>query len=443
MLHHSITRLLNRNADANIRRILEKSHPSEIAAVIRELPDEDGVHVIGQIKDTNQEPETFVELEGKFVQTYIDITSDKAHIAKVMQELPEDEVAALLAELEEETKEEILSLMKKSTKEEVTEILQYAEDTCGRIMAVNVHKFEQNIMAKEAISQIQNTKNVESIYYIYVVDEDECIVGVISLRQLLQVQGSRKLKDFMSRDVVKMNVFDSQEKAANYVEEYNFVSLPVEDDEGKLVGMVTVDDVIDYIRDEAQDDVLQMAGVEAEAIEDFSYWRAFGSRTLWYGLLFIGGILCSEIILYYFKFFPKEIALLCFAPLVLRLGGSMATQTHTFVTQGILEVDIERSRAIKAFWGQIMITLLVAILLSVAVFSYSYFRFENLMMFSLGLGLGVVMVTVISISIGLLIPLIFQKLNFDPQPASSRFIHFLMDAISLLVYFRFLLFFTN
>jgi magnesium transporter len=438
MLLHSITRLLSRNADANIRRILAKSHPSEIASVIRQLPDDDGIHVINQIRDTIREPETFVELEGKFIQTYLDNTDDKNHIVKVMQELPDDEVANLLAEVEDETAQEILSLMKKSKKEDVSEILQYGEDTCGRIMAVDIHKFNQKLTAKEAITMIQNSKHVESIYYIYVVDDDEHLVGVISLRQLLQVQGKRVLKDFMVRELVSVNVYESQDKAAEFVEDYNFVSLPVIDDDGALMGMVTVDDVIDYIREEAQDEVLKMAGVEAEAIDDFSYLRAFGSRVLWYGLLFIAGVLCSEIILYYFKDVPYKLTYLCFAPLVLRLCGSMATQGLTFVMQGLFDEDIERSRSIRAFWGQMFITLLVTLLFASVVFCYAFFRFMEPAWTSFGMSVGILVVTVISIFIGVMLPIVFNKLNIDPQTASSRVIHVLMDALSLLIFFGFL-----
>jgi len=438
ILLHSVKRLLRRNADVNIHRLLIKSHHAEIAAVIRQLPDEDGVSVINQIRGTEKELDTFVELEGKFIQTYLEITNDKDHIADVMHKLPEDEAAALLAEIDEDISQEILSLMKDSKKEEVKEILQYGEDTCGRIMAVNTFVLNQNLTAKEAIAEIQNSKDLESLFYIYIMDDYDKLVGVVSMRQVLQVKPSRVIKEFMSRDVIHVNVYDSQEKAANFIEDYNFVSLPVVDDEGKLVGMVTVDDVIDYIRDEADEELLQLAGVEPEAIDDFSFWRAFGSRVLWYGLLFIGGVLCSEIILYFFSKFPREIAYLCFAPLVLRLGGSTAIQSITFINQGILDKDIERSRAVRALWGQTGITLLVALLLAGSVFIYGKVRLSDNDIVPMGLALGLMAVTIFSLIIGLVIPIIFDKLKFDSLQASSRFVHFLMDALNLLVFFKFL-----
>jgi len=438
MLLHSVTRLLRRNAQSNIYRLLAKAHPAEIAAVIRQLPDEDGVAVISQIRGSDKEPDTFVELEGKFLQTYLNITEDKAHIVEVMQKLPEDEVAALLAEIDPEDSDEILSLMKGSKKEDVHEILQYGEDTCGRIMAVNVFSLNQNLSAKQAIAEIQKSKGLESLFYIYIVDDYGSLMGVVSMRQILQVKPARVLKDFMTRDLIQVNVYDSQEKAASFVEEYNFVSLPVVDDERRLVGMVTVDDVIDYIRDEADEELLQLAGVEPEAIDDFSFWRAFSSRAIWYGLLFIGGVLCSEIILHFFSYFPKEVAYLCFAPLILRLGGSVAIQSITFIDQGILNLDIERSRAVRALWGQTAITMLVALLLAVAVFIYGYLRLAETPIMPLGLAVGLITVTIFSVSIGLIIPIIFHKLKFDSLQASSRFVHFLMDALNLFVFFQFL-----
>jgi magnesium transporter len=438
MLLESISRLSRRSANAHIRRLLLKSHPSEIAEVIRHLSLDEGIKVLNHIKNSKQEPQTFAELEGGFLQTYLEHTSDKVHVAEVLQKLPEDETAGLLADVDEEQAQEILSLMHGETQEEVKEILQYGEDTCGRIMAVNVFALDQGLTAKEAISEIQQSSNLESLFYVYIIDEFENLVGVVSMRQVLQVEPERKLKDFMNREMVRANVYDSQEKAANYVEEYNFVSLPVVDDQGKLVGMVTVDDVIDYIRDEAQDEVLQLAGVEPEAIDDFSYSRAFWSRLLWFGLLFIGGILSSEIILHFFASYPREFIYLCFVPLVLRMGGSVATQCITFVHQGIINVDIEKSRAKKALWGQNFITFLVVVFLGGVVFSYAYFRLDNDMWFSISLSLALLLVSFVSMLLGTALPFAFNRIKFDSLLASSRFVHFLMDALSLYVYFQFL-----
>lgn len=436
ILFDTINRLSRRDATEHIRRLLLKSHPSEIAAVVRQLPgEEDGVDLMVKIKDSDKEPLTFVELESHFFKTYLEQTDDKVHVAEVLQKLPEDEAAALLSAFDEEIRQEILSLMKGSIQEEVKEILQYADETCGRIMAINTFHLNQNVTSREAIEQIQKSSHMESLFYIYVVDESEKLTGVVSLRQVLQVEPDRKLKDFMIRDVVRVNVYDSQERAAHFVEEYNFVSLPVVDDDGRLVGVVTVDDVLDYIRDEAQEEVLQMAGVEPEALGDFSYVRAFWFRVLWYGLLLIGGILCSEIILYFFSGYPKTIIYLSFAPLILRLGGSIATQNITFIHQGIISKEIERSRAFKALWGQNLITLLVAVFLALLVTAYGCLRLSHHILIPLGMGFSLMIVVLVSILVGLFMPFIFQRVRFDSLKASSRFVHFLMDALSLYVFF--------
>ena len=442
LLFESIVRLLRRGARDHIERLLIKSHPSEIAAVVRKLADEEGVFVINQIQNMEKKAETLVELEGKFLQTFLDETQDREHIAKVVQTLPMEETANLLADLEDENKEEILSLMKKSAKEDVSEILQYGEDTCGRIMAINFFAINQSKTAAEAISEIQKNKNLESVFYIYVVDDLDKLVGVVSLRQILQVKSNRKLKEFMINDVIWVDVYDSHEKAASYVEEYNFVSLPVVDEFGILQGIVMVDDVIDFIRDEAQEEALQIAGVDPEAIDDFSFWRSLGLKSIWYGLLFIGGILCSEIVLYYFSHFPEEVIFLCFAPLVLRFGGSIATQNITLLNQGILDLEIEKSRAYKTVWGQNGIALLVSVFLAAAIYGYSFFRFSQ-MDLSLSLSLGIIVVSIVSMVLGLLVPIIFFKMKLDSSKASSRFVHFLMDAISLFVFFQFQWFVNN
>lgn len=443
MLLGSIRRLLRREATAHIKRLLLKSHPSEIAAVVRQLNDDDAVLVIGYIKGMENEPETFVELEGAFLQTFLNHTEDFDHVAHVLSQLPEDEVAALIEMLEDEHKEKLLSLMKTAIKDEVNTILQYGEDSCGRIMAVNVFYLSQDFSADEAIKAVRESDNVESLFYIYVTDDYENLAGVVSLRQLLQAGRHLKLKDFMTRDVVRVTVDDTQERAAHLVEEYNYVSLPVTDQHGRLLGMVTVDDVLDYIRVEAEEEALLMAGIEAEAIDDFSFWRAFASRSIWFGLLLLGGILSAEIIVQFWPQTTLATIAFCFAPLVLRLGGSVSTQTITFVQQGILERDIERSRALRAFWSQNAVTLLMTFLVSALVFAYATWRFEEHFEIALALGLSLFCVALLSLVLGVIMPIAFEKLKLESVKASSRFVHFLMDAISLVVFFRFLMFWTN
>lgn len=437
ILLDTIKRLTRRNARTNIRRLLLKSHPSEVAGVIRQLPDHEGVGLISEIRGSDIEAETFSELGGSFLETYLSRADDKSHIAEVLQRLPEDEAAKLLADIDKELTAEIMGLMHVGTQAEVAEILQYDENTCGRIMAVNVFTLNQNLTAREAINEIQNTSSPESLFYIYVIDDFENLVGVISLRQLLQVDKEFKLADFMIRDVIRVHAYQTQEEAAHYIEEYNYVCLPVVNETGKLIGMVTVDDIIDYIRDEAQDDVLQMAGVEKEAIEDFSFKRAFLSRGFWYLLLFVGGVLTSELIISFFPNFPESIYLLSFAPLVLRLGGSIATQTSTFLHQGVLSDDIERGRAVRALWGQNAVTLAVSGLLATATFLFSILFHPGLTAYALGVSLGLMVVALCAMILGHVVPYLSAKIRVDSFKVSSRFFHFTMDVLSLLIFFVF------
>lgn len=435
VLLDTIRRLFRRGTDATIRRILLKSHPSEIAAVIRQLSDEDGIDLLGLIGDQQLEAKTFSELGGGFLNTYLHYKDDKARIAEVLQMLPEDEAAMLLADLDETVAKDIMSLMHKEAKKEVEEILDYEENTCGRIMAVNIYDFNQNLNAAETIASIQQSEGHESLFYIYVVDDYHNLMGVLSLRQLLQIDKQTTLKEVMTHDVIKLKTSQPQEEAARFIEEYNFVSLPVVDEENKLVGMVTVDDIIDFIRDEAQEEALQLAGVEKQAIDDFIFWRALGSRGIWYAFLLLSGILCSEAILLFFPKAPQEIALLCLVPLVLHLGGSITSQTITFVGQSVLNTSIERSRSWRALWGQNMVTFLAGLLVMAFLLVYTFWRFKHQQDIVGGIAFGLIGVIVFSLFIGMFLPIFFDKLKIDAMTASSRFIHFMMDVLNLFLFF--------
>lgn len=438
ILLQTIKRLSRHNAEAHLKRILIKSHPSEIAAVIRQLPDDQGVELIRHVRGHEVEAKTFLELGGPFIQTYLRQSEhsegEKRHIAEILQKIPEDEAAHLLDNITEEVATEIMALMQVGTKQEVEEILEYEEGTCGRIMAVNVFSLKQDLTAREAIEFIQKTETQESLFYIYVTDDFENLVGVVSLRQLLQVAQGKHLKDFMKRDVIRLGIYQPQTDAATLIEEYNFVCLPVVDEEGKLKGMVTVDDIIDILRDEAHEDVLQMAGVVPDDIQDFSFISGLLSRATWYLLLLLGGFFSSEVILRFFPQFPREVVVLCFAPLVMRLGGSIATQTSAFICQSLINQDIERGRALRAFWGQNAVTLVMGILLSSCVFIYVWLRFTHDIHYSFGIGVGIVMVTLVSLLSGIAVPYLADRVHLDAQKMSSRFIHFLMDVLVLLVF---------
>ena len=433
LLLDTVLHLRRRGADAYLKKVLAKSHPSEISSVIRQLPYDDGIEVFQLIQGSQLEAETIVELGGSFLKTFLNY-KDKKEIAEILQKLPEDETAHLLSELEEGDAQEILSLMKGETKEEVVEILEHEEDTCGRIMAINVFSLHQNLTAYEAILRIQKAETTESLFYIYVIDDYNNLVGVISLRQLLQVNKETCLKDFMKKDVIRVSAFQKQEHAATLIEEYNFVSLPVIDEDGRLVGMITVNDIIDYIRDEAQEEVLQLAGVEKEAIGDFSFFRALWSRVFWYGFLLLSGLFCSEVILFFFKKIPQEILVLCFIPLILGVGGNIARQTTTFVSQSLLNPDVEKERSWRALWSQNATTCLVGLILSIFVFGYTWLRFFQID-FAISLTFGLIAVTVSSLGFGVFLPLLFARTKADPVTTSSHLIYFLMDVFNLVIFF--------
>jgi magnesium transporter len=424
ILQENILRLARRGAHAHIRRMLLKSHPAEIVAVVRQAPADLALVLMEQLRHSVIEPKVFAELGSAFLATYLAKRDDKAHIADVLQQLPEDDAAHLLSDLS--SADEILTLMRGTSREEVAEILQYEEGSCGRIMSVNVFALNQNLTARDTIEEIQKSSSPESLFYLYAVDDFENLVGVVSLRQILQVEGARRLKDFMTSDVVRVNVYSSRDEAARLVEEYDFVSVPVVDDKGRLVGMVTVDDAIDTIREAANDDVLQMAGVEAEAIEDFSYWRAALTRARWFGLLLLCGIIVSELIHAFLAGQVQALALgFGFLPLAIRLGSSTANQFITVIQQGIIETDIERSRAIKAVWGQALVTGSALVALTLAASGFATWRYQSFPLAGLPLALGLLFVAIVSSLLGVLVPFVFKRLKLNALQASSRFFFFL------------------
>jgi len=392
--------------------------------------------VFGLLSENSRKAEVLSYLEDAIVERLIadySVTS----IAAILKEMDDDDAADLLANVDEEKAGQILRLMGREEREEIEDLLSYEDDTAGGIMTTDFVMLRPEMTASQALIEVQRQgEEPEMVFYLYVVDDDERLVGVVSLREVVQAPGETLIESIMTRDIKKVRTDTDQEEVASVIARYDLLAVPVVDAENVLSGIITVDDVIDVIRAEATEDILKQAGVHEELLDDYSVRRNVTSRLPWLLATWGGGIIVMNLISSYQDSLQKVLPLAAFIPIVLGMAGNMGSQSATIIVRGIAlgKVDVNRifsTIAKEALTGLIMGCFYGFLLGTVAFAKYSEIP-------KLGLVVGLAMCSGITIAsiVGTLIPMIMQKLKVDPAIATGPFVATILDMTGIFVYFH-------
>jgi len=423
----SVRRLVRGGATARALNVLRKGRPADVAQVLHALSDLDRKSVFTALaqSETKLAAASLSELSPEEGVALLK-TLAPPEIAHVLQELPSDDAALFVAELPEDLRQELLDLMKVETSTEVQELLSFAEGTAGRIMTPDVFALSEDLTVSESISAIQRaSRDVELVYYLYVVDDRNHLVGVSSLRQLLLVPPTTPLKKFMSTDVISVRTDTPQEEVARVVERYNLLGVPVVDEEHKLVGIVTVDDVLDVVREEATEDIYALSGVSSEEGATSPPMRSVRLRLPWLLVNLATAILAASVIHAFEATIAKVVVLAALQSIVAGMGGNAATQTLAVIVRGLAlgEVTLENSRRVLVKEVLVGIANGLANGIVAALVVLVWFGI-GLKMFIIGgiIAAALIINLVIAAVAGTVIPLLLKKLKADPALASSVFV---------------------
>ena len=434
ILVESIKRLLRRGATTHLGNIVNKTHAADLSAVFRSLSLMQQRKLFDMITDIEQKGILFSELDE---DTFLDLIEEMKleDIAEILEQMPTDDVADLLGRLPEDKSDAILEKMKKAESEEVEDLLRYEDDTAGGIMVPDFIALAEDVTAKDAIESLQKEHSeVEMPFYLYVVDDYGKLVGVSSLRQLVLVPPDTPLKEFMATDVFSVQTSMDQEEVAKIVARYDILAVPVVDQTNRLVGIVTVDDVIDIFRREATEDILKMAGVGEEFVETKSVLKSTRTRLPWLFASCVGGVIAILIIGKYEETLHKIAALAAFIPVIMGMGGNIGTQSSTIVVRGLATGRLH----IRDLWSVVFKELSIGFILglvygiligSVAQVSY---RMEVL---AISVCFAVISSMSVAALIGSLVPMGFARINIDPAVATGPFVTTAIDIISVSFYF--------
>ena len=423
----SVKRLQRIGATANLLNLTQKQHPVDLAEVLSELSEAERRSVFNTLLDHNSRlaMEALTELDDETGASLL-VERPADELARLLQELPSDDVAALLGHLPEELSVSVLDLMRRKESGEVQHLLEYADQTAGRIMNPNVFALFEDLTAGEAIEALQRASEVEMVFYLYVVDARRHLVGVLSLRRLLLVSPETPLNRIMTADLITARVEMDQEEVAKLVASYNLLAIPVIEDDNKLVGIITVDDVIDVIKDEATEDIYRMAGVASDESVFTSPGEALRKRLPWLGINLVTAILAALVVRSFQSTIDEVVALAAFMTIVASMGGNAATQTLTVIVRGIALGELTWSNSRKALGKEALVGLGNGIILGSAGAFVAWLVVGNLYFGGI-LALAMAINLLIAAVAATLIPIALRALKVDPALASSVFITTLTD----------------
>jgi len=434
ILVDSVKRLLRRGATTHLSKIVNKTHAADLSVLFRSLSLSEQRKLFGMIEDVEQKGILFSELDSDTLQDLIEGMRIE-DIVQILENMPADDVADIIGRLPEEKSKAILEKMKRTESEEVEGLLRYDDDTAGGIMVPDFIALREDISARQAVESLQKEhSDVEMPFYLYVVDEYGKLVGVSSLRQLVVVPPETKLKELMTTDVVSVQTWVDQEEVARIVARYDILAVPVVDRANRLVGIVTVDDVIDIIRKEATEDILKMAGAGEEFVETKSVLKSTRIRLPWLFASCIGGIVAFFIIGKFEGSLLNFAYLAAFIPVIMGMGGNIGTQSSTIVVRGLATGRL----SVRDIWPVVLKELSIGVILGLVygllIGSVAHFRYSMLPL-ACAVALAVISSMSIAALVGSLVPMGFARANIDPAVATGPFVTTAIDIISVSFYF--------
>ena len=438
VLVDSLRKLLRRDAAGNVVNLLSKIRPGDVPALFKELTEPETAAVVQAVatRDPQRAADIFRELHVRQGLEYLrDL--DVPLQASILTAMTPDDAAEFLSEVTEEERENLLGTMQGREAREVLYLLEYGEETAGRIMNPDFFAVEETLTAREAIGALQSRgKEVEVPFYVYVLDSRRHLVGVHSLRQLLIAAPDKPLREFMSTDIVSVTTDTDQEEVARVVSRYDLLAVPVVDEQHRLVGVISIDDVIEVLKEEATEDVYRLAGTSEDERMSRSILRAVGLRIPWLLAAFFGGLIASKVINHFEGVLSRAVILAGFIPIILGMGGNIGTQCSTIIVRGLATGRIEVGELWRVLFREIRIALLLGGLYGGLLGLASPLLLDVGAEVGILLGLSLFFSMLIAAIIGSSAPMMFQRVGVDPAVATGPFITTSVDVLATLVFFQ-------
>ncbi|OGU62159.1 MAG: magnesium transporter, partial [Ignavibacteria bacterium RBG_13_36_8] len=383
---------------------------------------------------TEEASEVITELDENIREIILN-EIDKEKIVDIIDELDTDDATDIVSDLPENIAEHVLDNIDREDSEEVKELLKYPEDSAGGIMTSDFAYVLEDATVKDAIDEVRkNADEFEHIYYIYVLKSNDELVGIVSLKKLLINSLDTKITSIMEEDLIYVKPEDDQEEVANIIEKYDLVSVPVVDDHKRMLGRITVDDVVDVIHEEATEDIQKIAGLsEEEEISD-SAFHISRIRLPWLLVSLIGEMVSATVLSSFQASIEKIVAAALFIPIVMAMGGSSGQQAAIVMVRGLIKKDIWLSEGFGKILKEFRVAMLNGFICASVLFVTTHFLFKVDWSFSLVLSSSLIIIMTFATIIGATIPVIFKRFGVDPAIATGPIVATTNDIFGLLIY---------
>ena len=436
-LDEKILELLEEKRYPDIKSILCKMNSADIAALFEDL-NMVKIPLLFRLLPKVLAAETFVEMEPNAQAMLIHGFSDN-ELKEVLDELYLDDAVDIVEEMPANVVKRILFNTDPDTRKMINEILKYPDDSAGSIMTIEYVSLRPSMSVEEAIKRIRRTGvDKETIYTCYVTDDNRVLLGTVSIKDLLLSEETELIKDIMDMNSISVHTMEDQEQVANKFNKYDLLAIPVVDDENRLVGIVTFDDAIDVMQDEATEDIKKMAAIIPS---DKAYFRTtvfetWKARIPWLLLLMISATFTGMIITSFEDALAVQAVLTAFIPMLMDTGGNSGRQASVTIIRALSLGEVEFSDIFRVIWKEFRVALACGLTLSVCNFVKLLIIDRVSMSVALVICLTLIATVIIAKFIGCTLPILAKKIGFDPAVMASPFITTIVDAISLLIYFR-------
>jgi magnesium transporter len=425
--------IVNKN-DRELERLLSDMHHADIAEILDELDFEEATYIF-KVLDSEKTSEILLELEDDLRENILKRLSAK-EIAEELDELNTDDAADIIAELSQSKKEEVISeLDDLEHAKDIIDLLRYDEDTAGGLMGKELVKVNENWSVLTCVKEMRTqAENVSRVHSIYVVDDENRLKGRLSLKDLLTTSTKTQIADIYIKKVTSVNVDAEDVEVARIMQKYDLEAIPVIDAMGRLVGRITIDDIIDVIRDEADKDYQLAAGISQDVEADDSILELTKARLPWLVLALLGGFITVKVLGLFEGAMAQHGNLFFFTPLIAAMAGNVGVQSSAIIVQGLANDTLSGS-LFNRLLKEISLSLLNGAILATILFLGSYFLLNEPPIIGLVITIALVSVIIIASLIGTFVPLLLDKFGVDPALATGPFITTSNDICGILIYF--------
>jgi magnesium transporter len=417
-----------------IAKILQEVHPADIADIIEQLS-EKNAQFLFKVFENPKSADIIIELEDDVRESILSVLSARKIAKDLIDNLESDDAADVIAELPDEKKENVLSHIKNKVQaEDISDLLKYPENSAGSLMAKELVKVNENWTTLKCLKEMRKqAEKIKNIHTIYVVNDSNKLLGLLSLKRLLVIEKSTTIKSITNRDIISVKTNERNEDVANIMNKYDLIVIPVVDEKNILLGRITIDDILDFVKEEAEKDYQMASGISEDVVPNDNIWNITKARLPWLLIGLIGGLLGAQIIgIFDLKNNLFELAF--FIPLITAMGGNVGVQSAAIVVQGLANNNLKvnnisnklfKELGVAIFNGLICSTI---ILLVTMLIGYS-------MAISITVSISLLAVIIFAALFGTFIPLILEKYKIDPALATGPFITTINDILGLLIYF--------